>query len=381
MNYERIYNELIEHRKMLPKVEGVYYERHHILPRCMGGGDEEENLIYLTAEDHFMAHLLLARVHGGILWNVIQLMKKSAKLGKIKHRRVFAKARKMVAEYRRDSTVYDLIEVKTGKLFKLTQKQLQEEYGVESGNSSALVKGKKMSGGFCTPAFYEKKVPDYWKNTYTFVNIITGEEYDMKLCEFAEFLEVPIGKISKLLYKDINTCLGYTIKGRDINGTPQPWKIIKLVHTKTGEIVEGTRENIMNKYGMSSAELTNLLVGRVKTSRNLAVPGRLNIVVRDSNVYRWEHISSGEIFVGMRSEIRQARGLTKSAVNSLVQGTRNKALGWRLLGKEEDFDSPPSEYFTLHSESLQQASPQVSSPIPQLQLLPVPQLDSSQAVA
>lgn len=37
-----------------------YHERHHIMPKCMGGGDEKENLIDLFAKEHFMAHKLLA---------------------------------------------------------------------------------------------------------------------------------------------------------------------------------------------------------------------------------------------------------------------------------------------------------------------------------
>lgn len=37
-----------------------YHERHHILPRCMDGGDEKDNLIDLFAREHFIAHRLLA---------------------------------------------------------------------------------------------------------------------------------------------------------------------------------------------------------------------------------------------------------------------------------------------------------------------------------
>jgi len=40
-----------------------YKERHHILPRCMGGGDELSNLVDLTAEEHYVAHQLLTRIH------------------------------------------------------------------------------------------------------------------------------------------------------------------------------------------------------------------------------------------------------------------------------------------------------------------------------
>lgn len=37
-----------------------YHERHHILPKCMGGSNDEENLIDLYAKEHYEAHKLLA---------------------------------------------------------------------------------------------------------------------------------------------------------------------------------------------------------------------------------------------------------------------------------------------------------------------------------
>ena len=37
-----------------------YHERHHILPKCMGGTNDEDNLIDLYAKEHFEAHRLLA---------------------------------------------------------------------------------------------------------------------------------------------------------------------------------------------------------------------------------------------------------------------------------------------------------------------------------
>lgn len=37
-----------------------YHERHHVVPKCMGGTNEENNLIDLYAREHFIAHKLLA---------------------------------------------------------------------------------------------------------------------------------------------------------------------------------------------------------------------------------------------------------------------------------------------------------------------------------
>lgn len=66
MDYKKIYNQLVAKAKPRgldkSKHEG-YFETHHIVPRCMGGGDEDENLVMLTAREHVIAHLLLWKVY------------------------------------------------------------------------------------------------------------------------------------------------------------------------------------------------------------------------------------------------------------------------------------------------------------------------------
>ncbi len=61
MNYNNIYQKLISARIRRGKPDG-YCERHHIIPKSLGGGDNNENLIYLTAREHFIAHLLLMKI-------------------------------------------------------------------------------------------------------------------------------------------------------------------------------------------------------------------------------------------------------------------------------------------------------------------------------
>lgn len=65
MDYQKVYNALISKRKEFPleKTDSVYTELHHILPRCLGGTDEPENLVRLTTREHFLAHKLLVRIH------------------------------------------------------------------------------------------------------------------------------------------------------------------------------------------------------------------------------------------------------------------------------------------------------------------------------
>lgn len=70
MNYQKIYNSIIARsagRKKLKVSDPdfVYYEKHHIIPRCVGGNNDLANLAYLTAEEHWVAHLLLVKIYPG----------------------------------------------------------------------------------------------------------------------------------------------------------------------------------------------------------------------------------------------------------------------------------------------------------------------------
>ena len=65
MNYEIIYNNLMNKGRNRNVEDGVYYETHHVIPRCLGGSDNNENLVKLTPEEHYLAHLLLVKIHPG----------------------------------------------------------------------------------------------------------------------------------------------------------------------------------------------------------------------------------------------------------------------------------------------------------------------------
>lgn len=61
MNYYRIYDNLIQ--RALARTLIGYSERHHIIPKCIGGTDDKENIVVLTAREHFVAHLLLVKMY------------------------------------------------------------------------------------------------------------------------------------------------------------------------------------------------------------------------------------------------------------------------------------------------------------------------------
>lgn len=62
MNYSNIYNSIINNAKGRWKVKYIH-ELHHITPKCIGGGDEKDNLVALTAREHYICHWLLTKMH------------------------------------------------------------------------------------------------------------------------------------------------------------------------------------------------------------------------------------------------------------------------------------------------------------------------------
>jgi hypothetical protein len=61
MNYQKLYNNIV--RRGQNRILEGYSEKHHIVPRCMGGTDEVTNLVSLTPEEHYLCHLLLVKIH------------------------------------------------------------------------------------------------------------------------------------------------------------------------------------------------------------------------------------------------------------------------------------------------------------------------------
>lgn len=61
MDYKKHYNLLIDRAKNR-NING-YVEKHHIIPKCMGGTNEKYNIVELTPEEHYVAHQLLVKIY------------------------------------------------------------------------------------------------------------------------------------------------------------------------------------------------------------------------------------------------------------------------------------------------------------------------------
>lgn len=61
MDYKKHYDALIERSKT--RTLTGYTEKHHIIPKCMGGDDSKHNIVRLTPEEHYVAHQLLVKIY------------------------------------------------------------------------------------------------------------------------------------------------------------------------------------------------------------------------------------------------------------------------------------------------------------------------------
>jgi len=70
-----------------------------VLPKCMGGNNHKDNLVYFTAKEHFIAHKLLVRMHPEVygLWQALIAMGRIVEFKS----RIFASERQRAAELRR----------------------------------------------------------------------------------------------------------------------------------------------------------------------------------------------------------------------------------------------------------------------------------------
>lgn len=64
MDYVKVYYDICRRGQNHDRIHflqenKIYYERHHIIPKCMGGNDVISNLAYLTAREHYLCHYLL----------------------------------------------------------------------------------------------------------------------------------------------------------------------------------------------------------------------------------------------------------------------------------------------------------------------------------
>jgi len=99
MNYQRHYDLLI--KKAKSKIILGYVEKHHITPKSLGGSNAKSNIVALSGREHFLAHMLLAKIHGKGMWQAARMMmnKSLVQHGRVTNSRLYEMAKREWAEH------------------------------------------------------------------------------------------------------------------------------------------------------------------------------------------------------------------------------------------------------------------------------------------
>lgn len=151
--YSQWYSNLIQKAKSR-KLETVYKESHHIIPKSLGGDDSQNNLVDLTLREHYVAHLLLSKMYEGeaarkmyyALWiMLLQEKKRGSRLFEMYRQKYIDNALK--TQIITEETKRKISKAKRGKPITRTEKLLadwERRKLVNSGEGNPMF-GKKHS--------------------------------------------------------------------------------------------------------------------------------------------------------------------------------------------------------------------------------------------
>lgn len=182
MNYLKIYNQIIERRKIKEPVG--YKEKHHIIPRCLNGSDKKDNLIYLTAREHYICHLLLVKIYKNTnyyykLLNAFLMMKCNS----LKQKRYF------------NSHLYEYLRQDFSKLMSNLNS------GTKNGNFKCIwLNNKNLQ---ISKLVKQENIQEYLINGWEIGRIINWESYrKQKLYKLIQIFNNRIKQYNKSIKKD-----------------------------------------------------------------------------------------------------------------------------------------------------------------------------------
>ena len=89
MNYRKHYDSLINRAKSRDLDSKAYFEKHHIIPKCLGGLNSTDNIVKLTPREHFVAHKLLVKIYPEskrLVYAAFLMTKSSSKHNRVNNR-------------------------------------------------------------------------------------------------------------------------------------------------------------------------------------------------------------------------------------------------------------------------------------------------------
>ena len=128
MNYKQHYERLIARAK--ERTLDGYFEKHHIVPRCLGGSDEIENMANLTPEEHFVAHQLLLKMypgHRGLAYALVCLSGKRSSARNVNSNKLYGWIRRKASESRKGYKMSDETKAKMSAAKRRDSEKIRQQ--------------------------------------------------------------------------------------------------------------------------------------------------------------------------------------------------------------------------------------------------------------
>ena len=164
--YKQFILDIIINRGRFSIPDDEYKEEHHVIPKCMGGSDDEENLVHLYAREHIIAHKLLTEIypnHNGLwdaFWRMCNCKKfddfitpEEYELARIKHGKAQSERMKEYWENNQEAREAQSERMKGHEVTEKTRESISkalskpvEAINPESGQRALYFKSTKSAG-------------------------------------------------------------------------------------------------------------------------------------------------------------------------------------------------------------------------------------------
>lgn len=203
---DRLLKERNERKKNRP--ENIYTEGHHILPRCLGGSDNKENIVVLLPEEHYYCHKLLATENpenSGLQfawWWMCHMVDADTQRQYLVSSEEYSEARRRVALCSAQMNSIPVVDIDTGIVYQSAEEAARQLKIVKSSNITCCCKKKAKSASgkrFCY-------LSDYISGNYEIltigkrkrvINLDTNEIYESSV-EAAQILNLSKIKIREV---------------------------------------------------------------------------------------------------------------------------------------------------------------------------------------
>ncbi len=213
--YYRVYTAIVERgltRGLDKKKVPFYTEKHHILPRCIGGLDEDSNYVLLSAKEHYIAHRLLNRMYPdnkyllNAFWAFVTT-RRNGILEKIISARIYARTREEWAK----SQIGHEVSEETKKKQSESNRGKKHNFSEESKRS--LIESLKGNKRASTP--WTEKTRYRHRNDYLSGKVTWNysEETRKTLSEKGKGRKIPQESWDKLSIKNSDHQQGKVIEG------------------------------------------------------------------------------------------------------------------------------------------------------------------------